>query len=54
VAAIVIDRVQTMQLGEALAAELKVTFGDEMPNRPKWLVKPAHLASPGGDGARLQ
>jgi hypothetical protein len=31
VAAIVIDRVQTMQLGEARAAELKVTFGERCP-----------------------
>jgi pentapeptide repeat protein len=29
-----IDRAQTMQLGEALAAELKVTFGDEDPGHP--------------------
>jgi hypothetical protein len=26
---VVVDRAQTMQLGEALTAELKVTFGDE-------------------------
>jgi hypothetical protein len=31
---VIIDRVQTMQLGEALTAELRVTFGDEVPSRP--------------------
>jgi uncharacterized protein YjbI with pentapeptide repeats len=31
---VIIDQVQTIQLGDALAAELKVTFGDEDPTRP--------------------
>jgi uncharacterized protein YjbI with pentapeptide repeats len=31
---VIIDRAQTMQLGEALAEELDVTFGDEAPDRP--------------------
>jgi uncharacterized protein YjbI with pentapeptide repeats len=31
---VIIDRAQTAQLGEALAAELTVTFGDEVPGRP--------------------
>jgi uncharacterized protein YjbI with pentapeptide repeats len=31
---VVIDRPQTMQLGEALAEELDVTFGDEAPGHP--------------------
>ena len=31
---IVIDRAQTIQLAEALAAELDVTFGDDLPDRP--------------------
>jgi uncharacterized protein YjbI with pentapeptide repeats len=31
---VIIDQAQAMQLGEALAAELKVTFGDEVPGRP--------------------
>jgi hypothetical protein len=30
----IINQVQTLQLGEALAAELEVTFGDEDPGRP--------------------
>jgi hypothetical protein len=30
---VIIDRAQTMQLGEALAAELGVTFSDEVPDR---------------------
>jgi uncharacterized protein YjbI with pentapeptide repeats len=31
---VVIDRAQLMQLAEALAAELDVTFGDQVPDRP--------------------
>jgi uncharacterized protein YjbI with pentapeptide repeats len=31
---VTIDRAQTAQLGEALAAELEATFGDEDPGRP--------------------
>jgi hypothetical protein len=31
---VILDRVQTMQLGHALAEELAVTFGDEAPSPP--------------------
>ena len=31
---VIIDPVQATQLGEAIAAELKVTFGDEAPDHP--------------------
>jgi hypothetical protein len=31
---VIIDRAQMMQLAEALAAELDVTFGDQVPDRP--------------------
>jgi uncharacterized protein YjbI with pentapeptide repeats len=31
---VIIDRAQTTQLGEALAAQLKMTFGDEAADRP--------------------
>jgi hypothetical protein len=31
---IIIDRVQTIQLAQALAAELDVTFGDDQPDLP--------------------
>jgi uncharacterized protein YjbI with pentapeptide repeats len=31
---VIIDRAQTMQLAEALAAELNVTFGDDIPDPP--------------------
>ena len=30
----IIDRAQTMQLGEALAAELEMTFGDDKAGQP--------------------
>ena len=43
-----------MQLGQALAEELDVTFGDEVSDRPERPAEPALLASRGGDGARLQ
>jgi hypothetical protein len=32
---VVIDHAQTIQLAESLAAELDVTFGDEVPDRPE-------------------